>query len=370
MINIDVAKLAVGKKSSNFKVLISDICKKIAILLLAVSFTLAALLNPHPATAQRTDLDLSIKPSVTYLDIEPNQQKTYQLLIAHNGSTPLEISPQVVEFAPDIKTGIPQLDFEAKINFVTFKDEDGQPVQQFKLLPHTQQQLTVVVNPPLDIIQKEYHLSLLLKAESANQPSTESKTGSITSAIVASNLIALVSSEEIGSGPITIDQIQAKSIFDSLKPLKFKVRAKNEGIKAAPVKGKVRILNWLNQEVGNFPLATTIILGESSRNLSYYANGTPAAELDQKIASIPLNDEFYYDQPFLIGPFTLEASLESTSEQKNTLIIQKRVLALPISLLVILLLACSTYLLVIYLRIKKSLLPSLKKSFNLNNNQF
>ena len=328
--------------------------------------SIVALVIPASLHAQRSDLDLSLKPAVTYLTVEPGHSQTYQLTIAHNGTTPLTITPQTVEFTPDAATGIPQLDLNTSVDFVTVKDESALSLADFKLLPHTQRQLTVTVNPPLDAVQKEYHLSLLLKAEATTQPAANQKSGSVTSAVVASNLIVLVTSAEIGSGPLTISQIQANGIFDSLKPLKFRVSAKNEGLKAAPVKGKVRVLNWLNQEVASFPVATTIILGESSRNLSYYVNGTPSAELAAQ-NSQPLSDKFIYDQPFLIGPFTLEASLESTSEQKNTLIVQKKVLALPISIICVLLLALGAYLLVIYFRHHKSLLPSLKKSFNLNN---
>lgn len=311
-------------------------------------------MNPALVQAQKSDLDLSIKPTVTYLTVEPGQKKTFQLTIAHNGTTPLTVIPQVVEFTPHSETGTPQLDLETTVGFVTVQNEVALPITSFKLLPHTQQQLTVTVNPPLDIIQKEYHLSVLLKADAANQPNLNLKNNSITSAIVASNLIALISSENIGGGPLTISQIQTNSIFDSLKPLKFKVQAKNEGLKAAPIKGRVRVLNWTNQEVASFSLAPTMILGESSRNLEYSVNGSTS-------------DEFSYDQPFIIGPFTLEASLESASEPANTIIIKKRVLALPISIISLFLIAGLIYLTVIYFRQHRSLLPSLKKSFNLNN---
>ncbi len=341
---------------------------KLILRLLLWLFILAAILFPTPIQAQRSDLDLGVQPAATYLDIEPGKTKKFQVSISHNGTTPLDVITQVVEFTTDGQTGIPRLDMDTTINFITIKDEDSLPSTTFKLLPHTKKQLTVVVSPPLDVVQKEYHLSVLFTAKAATTETNNGpKSGSQTSAILASNLIAFVSSEEIGGGPLTISQIKAPSIFDSLMPLVFRVNAKNEGRKAAPVKGRVRILNWLNQEIKSFPLATDIVLSDSSRNLSYLVNGTNSAELATQTETSVQSDIFTYDRPFLLGPLTIEAVLESNSEPVNTMMVQKRVLALPISIFCVILLAILFYVMVLYLRRHKYILQSLKKSFNLNN---
>lgn len=322
--------------------------KKLSLILMLVWW----LGRPQPVAAEQKDIDLMVAPAATYLTVKPGETQRHTITLTQNGTLPLRITPKIVDFHPDEQTGAPVLDDGTTASFVTIEPLPNQSWASFPLLPHSAQPITLVLTPKTETVQKEYPLSIIFTAEPQTDQLGSKSSGSTTSALMVSHLIVTVGNKSTSPTDIKIAQISAPRIIDSLSELKFAIMAENSGSSANEVHGQVKIYRWFTQEVASFELESDIILGKSQRPLRPKSGSDPT---------------FRYDAPFLIGPYSIEVYLYSpTQPDIKTSVVTTKVLALPISLGLIIILSILVYIFWRWKKIHKYILASISKSITVN----
>jgi hypothetical protein len=323
--------------------------RALSCLLIAVIFSL---LTSHVLAqgTPPTGIDLSITPPTAYLVVKPGQTKTHTFTIENRSSLALQVTPKLVDFMPDGRTGQPLL--QDLTTFAYFAFDPQQPGdlanqtiqldQPFTLKPHHKQSLTAQITLPPAALDKEYHLTLLFTAvPDSSFTIGESQSNLQTTSVIGSNLIVLVSSQNQHLGKLSIDQIHIPQIVESFAPLKYQVLIGNKGAAASAIKGQTRIKNWQNQVIKSWYLYPDLVLAQSSREARGLSQD-PAALDSEKIAQLEL-ETFSHKAPFLFGIYSIEVELEQLSEgpQANTaqnfekVTVTKKVIALPYSLIVL-----------------------------------
>ncbi|HEX7017746.1 MAG TPA: hypothetical protein VF209_02465 [Patescibacteria group bacterium] len=289
------------------------------------------------ASAQSAPIDLSVSPPTEYIQVAPGKSISHTVTIEQHGSLPLRITPSIVDFASDGETGQPVLQFEkgSSFRYLKIKNPDVQLGQPFSLNPGQKKQIVFQIEPPSEAVQGEFPLTLLFTA----QPPTENTigTGSQVSGMVGSNLVVLVSTGQTDKGKLVLEKIRAPRLVDSFGSLAFSLLAKNNGRNATTASGSATITNWQNQIVAEYTFYPDMILAQTSRLLRH----GQSVESD---AADNITADFKYKPAFLIGPYTITASLnENGLENQSQSLLSIRVFAFPFSLLIVTLLGVVLY---------------------------
>ena len=327
---------------------------------LVVSLSLAvamSLSGPQPAWAQTSSTsttspatsasaaddsayDLAISPPVTYAQVKPGENLTHTITVENKGQQSLMVSPKLIDFqASDTGSG---LDLQAENSFPYLTNQSRTVLTEtFTLNPGEKHRLELIMAPPIDAVEKEYHLTLLFVAAPVDYPRLVA--GAHVSGAIGSNLIVFVSPQTANKGKLKLKEVKAPQIIDSLSAITFQVLAENVGNQATTASGSARILNWRHQTVAEFEFFPDMVLANSLRQLRPSQPATEAAQLALEPAA---SSSFRYKPLFLIGPYTIEVTFESASTQEP---LTFQVLALPFSLLLVVILTPITYMIVRYI---------------------
>lgn len=303
-------------------------------LFLTLGLFLGTVLLPQVLSAQSApQLDLSVDPATDFLQVKPGQKAVHSVTLTHNGTLPLQVTPRIVDFVADGQSGQPLLSDQASVDFITLQNPDMNLGQAFSLAPHTSKKIELVIAPTADTVPREYPLTLLFESKPAN-PETTIGTSSQTSAIIGSNLVIFVGDDSTVQGEMRIEKLDTSHVIDSFQPLKFAVTVFNDSAKSVPIQGTIKITDWLNRELINYDLEPDVVLGKSSRLVRQQTEN----EQD-------LTTQFIFDKPFLLGFYSIEVILDQPQTGfDSSLTMTRRVIAFPISIIVMLAIATGLYL--------------------------
>lgn len=297
----------------------------------------------QPVQAKINQIELEVSPAVIFLSVQPGNKITHTISLKQNGTTPLLVTPSLVDFKADGESGNPILQENSQVNFISVVNPDLDFDQPFLLAPNQEKQFVLNIQPPTNLAEKEFPLTILFRAEKQENVTTGTKA--ISSAIIGSNLILHNSLEAKTTAGIEVEKIQVAKFFDSFRPLNFKILLKNKNINASPVSGQIRIIDWKNKELANFDLVPDIILGNNTRLARYEVN--PKKETgDEK----NLSTNFVYDTPFLFGPYLIEVTInDPINNIEQSYILRAHTVAFPIAIGLAIIFILNTYLVYRYL---------------------
>ncbi len=292
-------------------------------------------------------LDLAVYPPTAYLYVKPGAAIEHRIQLKNTGLYTLQIVPQLVDFKSDERFGQAILQAQTAVDFISLDGSRDEWGQSIVLKPSEERQFVLLVAPPLDSPHREHHLSVLLQAQQlANVPIQHAQ--GLISAIVASNVILLVSEDEADRGQLLVEEVRAPRLVDSLMGFEVTASVRNIGLNAKTVDGELRIHHWPNLESEVWSLAPDVVLAGSRRllrgmkqealeqleKMEQAADIQAAAGVDvvaqrQALLRQELSERFVYKQAFLLGAYDVEVRVGDS-------ILRQRVIALPFSLVILL----------------------------------
>ncbi|PIY80843.1 MAG: hypothetical protein COY80_00805 [Candidatus Pacebacteria bacterium CG_4_10_14_0_8_um_filter_42_14] len=297
---------------------------------LFVIFATLSLLMANKVGAQsNTGMTITVTPATAYLKILPGNRETHTITIVSQSSQVLEITPKVVDFRPDGRTGQPILSDTTNFPYLVDGTSHFPPII---LQPKERAQLTLAFNPPAGSPDKEYPMTVIFTARPASAVDAMNSASEISGA-VASNIIVLVSKEQEPPPQVSIKDFGTFRLVDSFGLISLKPIAENESFAAIVASGSASIKNWQGKPLAEFPLYPDSILGLSTRELrSFIIENTPENESEPLLVPKP----FQFDKPFLFGIYRIGLVL-NTEEAEITLV------ALPFSIIVAILVGAGSY---------------------------
>ena len=307
-------------------------------------------LRPNLVQAQsQAALDLNISPAVSYLYVKPGAGISTKLTVSNQGRYTIELTPQLVDFHPDPETGRVVLDTTSQFPYLTVAGDAEAWGQNSIIKPAQEMSLPLVIAVPSDIAEGEYHLSVLLTAKQLLFSEYADNTNTNLSGVIASHIILMVSQDDSDRSQLQVTDFRLPKVVDSLLPLRWQIMVKNAGFNAGPIEGQLTISHWPAKEDAVYQLYPDMVLANSQRPARYMTESALAEleQLSQQTAVLEVNGEdpaalkadlirqelssnFIYQRAFLLGAY--DFSLELGEE-----IIERRVIALPFSLLIIVL---------------------------------
>jgi hypothetical protein len=299
---------------------------------------------------------LKVYPPVSYLSVKPGAAITQQIELVNNGQFTLQVTPQIVDFHSDNKDGAVILEQKATNNYINIEGEADNWGEFFTLRPTEKKQINLLISVPSSAKQEEIHASILFQAEQQIYEGQEKAGQSLISGIVASNVILAISTDGEDRGELTIENFSLPRFVDSFMGISFSAKVKNIGFNAKPVEGYFKISHWPETETEIYQLYPDMVLADSQRVVRamseedldelelleknkdvLIANGKDFDLEKEKMIQEKLQSKMFYKKAFLLGTYDFELKVGDD-------ILQKRVIALPFSLLAILLLFPVLYL--------------------------
>ena len=322
-----------------------SIKKYLSFSLLISLLTLVFLSKP---TLAASALDLKIYPPVAYLSVKPGAGINHLVKLSNQGLYTLEITPTLVNFQTDGKSGAVILEQSSDFTYLNLEADPANWGKSFILKPGEEKNLNFVIALPSLVPEKEFHLSILFQARQVAQGSSHQQQA-ILSAIVASNVVLAVSNEGQNRGELVIEQFNVPKLADSLIGFSFSALLKNIGSNATPITGQIKISHWPAAQAEIYQLYPDMVLAGSQRlartmseedlksltqleesKAVLAANGEDYAARKAQLIREKLSSQVFYKKSFLLGAYDLELTV---GEQKSS----KRVIVLPFSLLLIVL---------------------------------
>lgn len=302
-------------------------------LLLAPLVVVLVLLNITP-TVQAQDSELrfalSVSPSTGYVQVKPGEEAIHSITVRNKSTQPVTVTPRIVDFTTDGKTGEPVLSSSTTFTYLANADSLLEPIT---IAGGQQVILPLVIKPSNTAILHEHHLTVLFESE----PTLATSGTSSLVPTIGSNLVVLVGD---GTQPprLSIESLQRLRVLDSFRPLAFTPLARNDSAVATLASGSAHIKNWRGKEVATFPIYPDAVLAKTTRELRAARPAPlvlptdPAAEVATLLEPIP----FRYTTPFLLGPYSVEFRLETTTPDGITTSTEQFTLfAFPFSALII-----------------------------------
>lgn len=291
-------------------------------------------------------LDLKVFPPVAYLSVKPGAGINHPIKISNSGIYTLEIAPSLVNFHGDEKTGLVILEQKSDFAYLNIDGDASKWGKSFLLKPGDEKTLNFVIALPNNAEYKEHHLSILFQAKQLSYSSISNKD-TVISAVVASNLILLVNADDQNRGELSIEQFSLPKIADSFMGFSFSALVKNIGTNAIPIDGYIKVSHWPEQNTYIYKLYPDMVLAGGKRSVRAMTEEdlktleameeakevTIASGKDYEAAKVEfinqkLRDKFLYKKGFLIGAYDLELKVGDD-------ILQKRIIVLPFSVLLI-----------------------------------
>lgn len=311
------------------------------VLILTTWFVVAVSLLVAASPARAQQLDINVRPSVTYAQVKPGETYRLAVSIDHAGTIPLVATPMLVDFDVHPETGAPEL--RESTNFQYARVLGNKAFNQaFVLNPNQDDQVVISFEIPETAQPKEHHLSLVFRLEPQNVFAGSGARSNV-SAMVASNIILLVAHSEDDQSELEVKTLNTPWLVDSLGNITADASVLNTGPTATTVRGKLLIRNIAGKVVADFPLYPDIVLAQSSRPLR-------AATISPDLTDNPEEvkpTQFVFDPAFLLGPYRTELVLYSQDGEADDLVLAKNTtLALPLSLIGLILGAITLWILV------------------------
>jgi hypothetical protein len=272
------------------------------------------------ASAQASRINLSISPPVTYMSIKPGETQTYEIKAENLGDDTLEITPSLLDFEADNKTGQPVVKQTGTFKHILINNGLSSFGESFTLKPKQKLNIPITIDIPRNGEEEEYAMTIFFtfknKIDEAQQDSQAKVAGT-----VGSNLILLVTRNGLDRGNVVVKNIKSMPTIDNFMPIRFTTLAENIGKNATPASGSAKIFNWQNKEVAHFDIHPDMILSGSSR------------ELREKDF---LSSEFRFKKPFLLGIYRISVELNKNSiPDTETFTLNKTIVALPFSIILL-----------------------------------
>jgi hypothetical protein len=288
-------------------------------------------------------LDVSINPSTAYLFVKPGAAIEHRLTVKNTGLYTLELTPQLVDFQSDERDGQAVLQQSSRLAYVNIEGNSEKWGKSFVLKPNEEKSMVLLIAPPVEAIHQEHHLSILFELKQlAVIPNQQSQA--LISAIVASNLILLVSNDETDRSQLLIEELVVPQFVDSLMGFEIQATAHNRGLNAQAVNGELTVQHWPNPALLTWSLAPDMVLAGGKRLVRgvlksdlekikqqqeaesvQRAAGMDVDQQKQELIRRSVVNRFVYKTGFLIGAY--DVKLQIGEEQ-----LTKRVIALPFSL--------------------------------------
>lgn len=289
----------------------------------ALTLALLFLLRPFVSGANAvttSPIDLSVSPPVNYFSIKPGEVGKYDIKLENLGENALEVTPTLLDFEADDKTGQPVV--KSSGTFPYLKLDDGQINfgSNFVLEPRQKMIVSVNIEIPKNANEEEYAMTIFFSFKNQIDPKVPNSQAKITGT-VGSNLIVLVTRNNSDRGELRVKNISSLPTIDSFMGIKFGAMAENIGKNATQASGSATLYNWQNKELAKYEIHPDMILSGSSRELR-----------EKEFVS----NEFRYKKPFLIGLYKIKIELNKNSQvgaEKVTM--SRTILALPFSILLL-----------------------------------
>jgi hypothetical protein len=316
--------------------------KRFLILFLSLFFIFTFIKKASAASA----LDLKIYPPVAYLSVKPGAGINHQVKVKNDGLYTLEITPVLVNFHGDDKTGLAILEQKSDFLYLNLDGDANKWGKSFLIKPGEEKLLNFVIALPSEAEYREYYLSILFQAKQLSYSSVATDN-TVISAVVASNVILLVSADDQNRGELSIEQFFLPKIADSFMGFSFSALVKNIGTNAKPIEGHIKVSHWPDQNVETYELYPDMVLAGNKRLVRAMseedlqtlekmeeakeitiANGEDYEAQKASFINEKLRSKFFYKKGFLIGAYDLELKVGDD-------FLQKRIIVLPFSVLFI-----------------------------------
>jgi hypothetical protein len=301
-----------------------------------------------PISAQLADsLSINISPPVSYLYLKPGAGVSAPIYLENQGRYTLSVQAQYVDFKPDQETGRIILQQKSDFPYLSIAGDKKKWGEEFIIRPGEDYTLPVTVALPADFPQGEYYLSVLFNVEQMLLSNYESGADTILSGLVASHLVIAVNLDEADRSQVVIKEFKLPKIVDSLMRIDFQILAKNIGLNAGPIRGKLTVSHWPSPKEQVYEFYPDMVLADSQRVVRgmteeklheleilteqeelIVAKGEDFLDLQSKFLEENLSTNFSYKKPFLFGAYDFRLEL---SDQEQV----ERVIALPFSIVTI-----------------------------------
>lgn len=238
---------------------------------------------------------LEVSPPVKYIQIKPGGKLSHTITLKNTGAFALEITPTVVDFAPDGESSSPILKENTRFSYLEVP-EAGFPT--LPLRPNQTAQLTLNFSVPADAPEKEYPLTVLFEQKLLNS----SGAGSRVTGAVGSNLIVLLSHQNNPPPNLEITSLGVFPLLDMFGQLTVEPLIANLGFSAQPINGTVTIRNWRGEVLQEFSLYPDVVLGASSRRARAQA---ATSQPDTPAEPAPIQ----YQPDWLFGLYQIDLQL-------------------------------------------------------------
>lgn len=286
-----------------------------SVILTVIAVSTIALPMPIFAQAQTTplpstppiippsDINLTVLPPVSYLHVAPGTTVNHTIILENSGETEITVLPTIVDFTTDGKTGRVIVTNQLTFPYISIGKENS--ITEVAIPPKKKAQLTLTISVPREAEEKEYPMTVLFFSKTEMPLANQSTTYSQVNAAVGSNLIVLVSKQNVFHKVLSIIDLHAPKLLDSFQDLSFVPLVKNESLGAVTASGSAKIVNWRKQTIAEFEIYPDVVLSHNSRELR--------ALLSHANPEKPEVSSFSYHPRFLLGPYQIIVTL--TNEQ-------------------------------------------------------
>lgn len=310
-------------------------------------FALLLFFTTVAASAQAaSSLDLKVFPPTAYLAVKPGAAIDHQVKLKNDGLYTLEITPVLVDFKTDERSGQVILQQKSDFKHLNLDGDPNKWGRSFVLKPTEEQSLNFMIALPSDTDFAEHRLAILFQARQLTYASA-SANDTLVSAVVASNVILLASPDEQNRGELIIEQFSVPKLADSFIGFGFSALVRNIGLNALPITGHIKISHWPSTSPEIYELYPDMVLADDKRLVRamseaelkelqameenkevLLAAGEDFEAVKADFIREKLRSNFFYKEPFLLGAYDLELKIGDD-------ILQKRVVVLPFSALAI-----------------------------------
>jgi hypothetical protein len=297
--------------------------KKIAssTLLFGTLFLLSGL--SHKIKAQ-TDISLSVSPPISYLQVPPGTTRNHTVVLENKSDKAITVTPSIVDFSPDGKTGRAIISNELSFPYITFGISD---IKDLSIPAHKKAQLTLYMDIPQDASEREYPLTILFFSKNETPAFKINESNSKITGAIGSNLVVLVSKESKLSQVLRVIDTNTPRFIDSFGRIEFSPLVKNESFASVAASGSAKILNWKKDIIVEFDIYPDIVLGSNTRELRALRPGISSDK--------PETGVFSYKPKLLLGPYQIVINIENNQESNSQHV--EVVYAFPFSITLIIL---------------------------------
>jgi hypothetical protein len=211
---------------------------------------IATAATPPPNTGQA----LEIAPPLVYLNVNPGQKTTAQILIRDVSNSPLNVTGQVNDFVATGETGTPKVILDNNTNDPYSMKAWVAPIPTLQLVPKQIKTLTITINVPSDA-SPGGHYGVVRFTGTA--PSINGTNGVTLSASIGALMLLTVSGNIHHS--LTVKEFsvnhggKTSSIFQS-GPLNFVERITNSGNVHEQPTGQITVKDMFGRKLATLPV--------------------------------------------------------------------------------------------------------------------